>query len=52
MAGPGVSDPFGSTNQQNGIGIGRDDDGHRGPKQGRIVIGDGRVVGQALAEAS
>jgi hypothetical protein len=52
VAGPGVSGPFGPSNQENGVWIGSKDDGDGGPDQRSIVVGAGSVGGQALAQAS
>lgn len=50
VAGPGVAGAVGSAYEENGVGIGRDEDGHCSPDQAGIVSGGGRMVGQVLLE--
>lgn len=47
---PGITQAVGTSYQENGIGVGRDHDGHCGPDERGIFSGAGMAVGQALLE--
>jgi hypothetical protein len=51
VPGPWISGAIGAADEENGIRIGRDDDGHSGPDQRRVVRGIGMPVGQALSKS-
>ena len=50
MARPRVSGAVGSADEKNGIGVGRDQDGDRGPNQRRVFSGGGGPAGQPRLE--
>ena len=52
MPRPGIADSLGAADQQQGVGIGGEDNGDRGPDQRIAAIVHHRVVnGQAVAKA-
>jgi hypothetical protein len=52
VAGPRVAGSFGSADEEDRIGIGREDNRDRGPKQSRIVLNGVLAGGQTLAQLS
>lgn len=52
VAGPRISDPLSSADEEDGLGIGCEDDCDRGPDQRRILVAGGITWGQAVSEVT
>lgn len=51
VAGPGISDPIGSADEEDGFGIGGENDRDRSPEQVGVLVGGGVASGKALTKA-
>lgn len=51
VSAPGISGTLGPADEQKTIGLRSEDDSHRGPEEGCVVVDAGLVSGQPLAQA-
>jgi hypothetical protein len=52
VSGPRIAGPLGSSDEEDGVRIGGENDGYRGPNQRWVVVCDGGARSQSLAQTS